>query len=73
MAEFTIYSFGLNLFYCVVAVAVLLLLLRLFDRMLGIRFSEVWHEIKSDNNIALALYHGLRFVGCCILLGCIIS
>jgi hypothetical protein len=74
MTEFTAYSFVLNLIYCLIAVAILMLVLRRFDRMLGIDFKkDIWREIEEENNSAMAQYVGLRFLGCCVLLGLIIS
>lgn len=73
MTEFTLYSFALNLLYCFFAIVLLLLVLRLFDRSLGIKFKDNWNELKDQNNVAVAVYLGMRFVGCCLLLGFIIS
>lgn len=74
MTEYIPISFALNLIYCVVAVIALMTVLRLFDKSLGIRFKEdIWQEIVGENNSAVAIYTGLRFLGCCVLLGCIIS
>lgn len=73
MEIFTIYAFGLNLAYCLVAIGLLITALRVFDRMLGYRFSDMWKEITDENNAAMAVYLGLRFVGACILIGSILS
>lgn len=74
MIEYSVYAFLANLAYCMIGVGALLVVLRVFDRMLGISFrKDIWNEIVGENNSAVAIYTGLRFVGCCILLGCIIS
>lgn len=73
MEKFAIAAFVLNLGYCVLALGLLILALRLFDQLLGHRFVDLWREIKDENSVAMALYLGLRFVGACILLGSILS
>ncbi len=73
MIEFVSNSLLLNLLYALLVVLLLFLLLRFFDHRMGITFKDCWNEIVRDQNTAMAAYLGLRFVGCCILLGLIIS
>ncbi len=73
MTEYAAATFFLNLLASVAAIGVLLAALRVFDWLLGVRFKDVWQEICDENNAAVAQYLGLRFVGCCIVVGCVFS
>ncbi len=67
MAEFTVWAFVLNLCYLAVTIGVALWLPAFLDRKLEIGFKEdVWQKM-GGSPMALAVYHGLRFVGICLL------
>lgn len=72
-AEFLAATFVVRLLHAAIAIAVMVVLLRLFDRLLNIKFREVWNEIQKDNNVAMAVYMGLRFVGCALVVGFVLS
>ena len=73
MTEFTLYTVVMNLIYGLMALLALFGVLRLFDKLIGIRFADMWKEITNDNNTAVAAYLGLRFIGCCLLIGLVIA
>lgn len=59
--------------FALLALVMIWLLLRLFDRMSGVKFKRVMHERISTDAAASAWYFGLRFVGACYLVGSVIS
>ncbi len=54
------------------AVASVMVLLRLFDYLTGAPFSQIREEIKRDS-MSAAVYYGLRFLGVCMLVGQLFS
>jgi len=65
--DYAMTAFALNMVYFVLALAGGWLVLRGLDRLGGMTFSENFKEMRDDNNLALAVYLGLRFVGVCYL------
>lgn len=60
-------AFALNLIYFFLALFAGWAVLRGLDRLSGMTFSENFKEMRDDNNLAVAVYLGLRFVGVCYL------
>lgn len=73
MTEYTLYAFALNLVYCAVAIGAVITALRIFDKLLGYDFATMWKEITDENNTAMAQYLGMRFLGCCWIVGSVFS
>lgn len=46
-------------------------LLRFFDKLLGVNFKKAFDRIEQDPK-AMSHYYGLRFLGTCIALGLIV-
>lgn len=65
--EYATAAFLLNLIYFSLAVVVGWAVLRGLDALGGMTFSENFKEMRDDNNLAVAVYLGLRFVGVCYL------
>jgi hypothetical protein len=67
MTEYTLYAFGMNMLYFAVTLIVVWLALKFLDRSLNVSFGrDVWSVMKTDP-MSLAVYHGARFVGVCLL------
>lgn len=67
MFDFPLIAFAMNLAYLLVTLFVIWLVLKLLDRSLGISFgTDVWPVLKQSP-VALAVYHGMRFAGVCLL------
>lgn len=47
------------------------ILLRFFDKLLGVNFKKAFDLIETDPK-AMSHYYGLRFLGTCIALGLIV-
>ena len=71
MENFLLVDFVIKLFYIVMALIVMRLLLRWFDKVVGIEFKESFKKVSQDGK-AFALYIGLRFIGISILISSII-
>ena len=67
MTEFTAYAFAMNMVYLLITLAVVRYVLAWFDHSLGVNFKEHAWDVIQTNPLALGLYHGLRFVGVCLL------
>ena len=67
MTEVILTGILLKIFLGCVAVAGVMLALRLFDKYAGISFREGFDTIETDPK-ALALYFGLRLVALCIVM-----
>lgn len=68
-SDITSLSTLLTIITAFVALWLLSFVLGWYDRKIGIKWkNEVWGTIKGDP-LALAIYFGARFVGCCLLIG----
>ncbi|MCM0018442.1 MAG: hypothetical protein NBV67_00445 [Tagaea sp.] len=66
-------STALRILTAMLALWLLGWVLRRYDLRLGIVWKEsVWPTLSADAR-ALALYFGLRFVGCCLLIGAVLK
>lgn len=72
MAEFMVSGFILRLIVVVIALVVVWAVLRVLDRLTGVRFVSVYHAMAT-NPLGLGLYLGLRFIGACLLVGLLLS
>lgn len=60
-----------QLVMAIIAILMVWLLLRLLDVALGFRFRD-WLQ-ENQNDTAIGIYLGLRFLGACILVGLLFS
>ncbi|MGE0154818.1 MAG: transglycosylase SLT domain-containing protein [Reyranellaceae bacterium] len=73
MQDIMLSSLLMNLIVILAAIAFAWILLRAFDKSLGISFrQDVWPKM-SKTGIGLAIYHGLRFFGVMLLIGLVLS
>jgi len=67
------WSTALRIVTALLALWLLGTLLRRYDKRLGIEWkTDVWQRLRTDP-MALAVYFGARFVGCCLLLGAVLK
>jgi len=71
MNEVMITSGIYQLVMAVMAIIIVWFLLRLLDVSLGFRF-RTWLQ-ENNNDTAVGIYLGLRFLGACILVGLLFS
>ena len=60
------------LLFALIAFALVFLMLRLRDRLIGVNFSTVIEGITHDPQAA-AIYYGASFIGACLLFGLVLS
>jgi hypothetical protein len=71
MDSFLLLDFIIKLFYVVVALIIMVLFLRWFDKLVGINFKASFTKVLEDGK-AFSIYIGLRFIGISILISSII-
>ena len=72
MTEFMVSGLILRLIVVVIALVVVWAVLRVLDRLTGVRFVSVYQAVAT-NPLGLGLYLGLRFIGACVLVGLLLS
>lgn len=70
--EMLIYGMGLKFLWMIAGIVLLLIILRIFDKIAGVQFRKSFDTIEKDP-VALALYFGLRFVAVCYVIGQILG
>ena len=71
MDKFLLLDFIIKLSYVLVALGIMVVALRQFDKFVGVNFKESFKGVLNDSK-AFALYVGLRFIGVSILISSII-
>lgn len=66
METFTLWAFGLNLFYFLTTVVVGWHLLRWLDRKAGLSFTEALEKMR-ENPLALGVYYAGRIIALAII------
>ena len=70
---FVVTAFLLRLAFALLAIVLLVRLLPWIDRRNGVSFrTDILAAMRSEP-AALAFYYGLRFVGCALLIGLVVS
>lgn len=65
--DFALIAFLKNVVYLIVTLGLLRYGLYWLDRSMGINFKEMVWDVISKDSMALAVYHGLRFIGVCVV------
>lgn len=71
MNSFLLFDFITKLVYVLVALGIMTLVLRAFDRLTDVNFKESFKGVQNDPK-AFAIYIGLRFTAISILISSII-
>ena len=73
MTEFMLSGLLLRFIAVVIALVVVWAVLRVLDRLTGVKSFVSLYQAMATNPLGLGLYLGLRFIGACLLVGLLLS